>query len=151
MKCQYCGGSLELEDRFCPHCGRPNELAASQVEDMQHYESEFEFDTAETEAKNQTGKLSGVSVRVIVIIVMVILIGINIYVSGNAYRIIRMYREHAANVKYDEYSKIIDKKLENGDYRAVHAFIENNNISTYDTQYDKYYMILINIYRRVFL
>ncbi len=136
MKCQYCGGSLGLEDQFCPHCGRPNELAANHIKDMQHFESEF--NTTEIDVKNQARKWSGISVRAVVLIVMVILIAINTYVCGNAYRIIRMHREHVANLKYDEYSKTIDKKLANGEYRAVNSIIENNNIDTYETKYEKY-------------
>lgn len=42
MKCEFCGGTLSLENEYCPHCGRPNEHARKHIEDMRHYDSVYE-------------------------------------------------------------------------------------------------------------
>ena len=41
MKCKYCGNNLNIEDKFCPYCGRPNPFAQKHQEEMERYEKDY--------------------------------------------------------------------------------------------------------------
>ena len=41
MKCNNCGAPLQLNQKFCPNCGSPNEQALKHVNDMENYDKKF--------------------------------------------------------------------------------------------------------------
>lgn len=41
MKCQYCGSNLEIDNSFCPYCGKENPIAKKHREDMDAYSKEY--------------------------------------------------------------------------------------------------------------
>ena len=41
MKCQCCGGNLNIEDKFCPQCGILNPFAVKHQEEMERYEDDY--------------------------------------------------------------------------------------------------------------
>ena len=41
MKCKNCGAPLNLNVKFCPNCGTPNEEAAKHIKDMENYGRKF--------------------------------------------------------------------------------------------------------------
>lgn len=41
MKCKYCGSNLEIDNAFCPYCGKENPVAKKHREDMAAYSKEY--------------------------------------------------------------------------------------------------------------
>ena len=65
MKCEFCGGTLSLEEEYCPHCGQANKHAKQHIKDMRHYQGKFE--NTEKYVRNKATTYSEVSVRAIII------------------------------------------------------------------------------------
>ena len=57
MKCEHCGYNLQLEDRFCPYCGKPNPFAAQHQREMEQRQE------AEKTAASLRGKVIIVATR----------------------------------------------------------------------------------------
>lgn len=140
MKCPYCGNPLDLDDNFCSHCGRANEKAREHIENMQRYQSEF----AETkeDVYRTTERYKGTSVRAMVIAVLLILNVIVAIIFGDAYGIVRSIEQDKSEKHYDEYSVIMDEYLEEGEYHAFYAFVEEHRIRTYDSKYERYEQVI---------
>ena len=68
MKCQYCGGTLDLEDRFCKHCGQVNTVASEHVQEMEKYQQEFE--QTRRYVHEQTAGYNSLGIRVVTIAVL---------------------------------------------------------------------------------
>lgn len=41
MKCNNCGAPLQLDQKFCPNCGSPNEQGLKHANDMENYNRKF--------------------------------------------------------------------------------------------------------------
>ena len=87
MNCKYCGGTLSLEDHFCPHCGKPNEHAKQHAKDMEAYKSRF--DTTQGEVYKVTRNYSEITAHAVIITVLVVLILVVLFVTRSAYAIKR--------------------------------------------------------------
>lgn len=137
MKCKYCGGNLDLEHKFCPHCGRPNELAQQHIRDMEKYRGEF--DRTQQDVYRHASRWSGIAARAIILAVIVVMFFIMAFVTQNAWSIKSEHMTKSANRHYAEYSAQLDKYLENMDYRGFSSFLDYHQIDTYDPTYNKYY------------
>ncbi len=143
MKCDFCGGPLSLEDERCPRCGQPNKHARRHIEDMRHYKGEFE-DTKK-HVYEKTKRYTQLAVRAVILSVLVIL-SVGMYVlADNAYSIVRDWKRSSANRKYEEYSRIMDGYLEEGEFRAFNAFREAHEIGSYGDAYSERYGSIIPV------
>lgn len=139
MKCKYCGGNLGLEDAFCPHCGKPNELAQKHVQDMQKYSGEF-AETRENVYKT-TRRFSGVAVRLIILAVLIVATFVMFLLANNAGTIVRDEKERVARKNADAYQEKIDEMIMEGDYRELADFVKANYINFWIHEYDAYMRI----------
>lgn len=136
MKCEHCGGNLSLNDKYCPHCGCINEQARRHVEDMERYEGEFEQTKDEVYA--HTRRFTQVSVRIVIIVVLFAVILVLVMIGQNISSLQYNYERARAEGRFDEYSKVLDQMLADGDYLGFNYYIEAHNIATYDGKYEKY-------------
>lgn len=136
MKCQYCGGNLSLEDEYCPHCGKPNENAIQHIKDMKHYQSDYE-DTR-SHVYTITKNYSGITVRAVIIAVLVILVVVFAVVNAESYSIKYGLRQSEAKRKAVQYSKQLDKYIEEENYFAFWSFCEAHNIDGYRDSFEAY-------------
>ena len=72
MKCQGCGYNINIEDKFCPHCGRPNDFALEHNESMEKFEEEFrstkeEVVTNSKRFNSYTGKITIIALLALLI------------------------------------------------------------------------------------
>ena len=122
VNCKNCGAPLSLNDAYCPHCGKPNELAKRHIRDMQQFRGEFE-ETKE-EVIRQTRRISAVSVRIALISVMIVL-SILCYIFGsNAWSMIRNAGRRNSRANAEEHLARIEEMLQNEEYRDLAAYIE---------------------------
>ncbi len=141
MKCKYCGGNIGLEDKFCPYCGKPNELAQQHVRDMRQYSDEF----AETkrDVYRTTNLFSGAVVRVIILAVLIVAIVAVLYLTENAYSFARDAKERDARRNAATYTKQIDDMLAEEDYRGIANFAEAHYINSWLSEYEAYEQIIV--------
>ncbi len=138
MKCEYCGGTLSLENEYCPYCGRPNEHARKHIEDMRHYDSVYEETKGDVYAV--TKNYAEVSIRVVALAVILILIFVFIWIGGNAYSVRRNIGARYAAVRHKAYTEQMEEYLENKEFRDFSAFCSRHQISGYgyDSKHHEY-------------
>lgn len=145
MKCDYCGGTLSLENESCPHCGRPNPHARQHIEDMRRYEGEFERTKKYVYDKTKT--YTQIVVRMIILAALVIL-SVGLFVlADNAYSLLRDWERNKSEKKYSEYSQILDGYLEEENFRAFVSFCEAHNLESYHDAYAAKYQRVIWVSR----
>lgn len=139
MKCEFCYGTLTLEDEYCPYCGKPNAAAKQHIEDMKHFKGEFE--STQKYVKEKTGLFSQITVRVVIITVLMILIVAALVLMNSAWNIVRGMKRSYAEDHFREVTATMDRYLEERDYSAYDAYCSANNIRFYDSEhfakYDK--------------
>lgn len=140
MNCKYCGGNLSLEDRFCPHCGKPNEHAQQYVKDMEEYKSRF--DTTQGDVYKVTRNYSEITAHAVIITVLVVLCLVVLFVTRNTYSIRRNVHDLQAKKHHKEYTAKMDQYLEDEDYLGFHAFCEARDIRVYTEGYESYAVIM---------
>ncbi len=136
MKCEFCGGNLSLEHKFCTHCGAVNKHAQQHFKDMQRFKGDFE-ETREN-VYEVTGKYKGIVVRAALIAMLLIMVIVCIIIYSDAYSIKLKFHEYQANWNYDSYSRVINQYMEEENYQALSAFCTAKDISGYERKYKKY-------------
>ncbi|MCM1026217.1 MAG: hypothetical protein NC432_07260 [Roseburia sp.] len=137
MKCEYCNGTLSLEDAVCPHCGRPNRHAEKHIEEMQRYAGEFE--NTKRYVQDKTSGYAEIVVRVVILSVLAVLSLVFFIIGRNAGDIMWNAEKIRAEMRFEEYSRILDEYLEDEDYLMFNAFCLERGIRTYDSAYGEKY------------
>ena len=71
MKCEYCGANLQIEDAYCPNCGRENPHYRQHRADMEAYREDYL--STKDEVLENAARISRRTVRITVIAVLVAL------------------------------------------------------------------------------
>mgnify|MGYP007081514319 FL=1 len=143
MKCEYCGGSLSLEDEYCPHCGQPNKHAKQHIKDMRRFQGEFEDTRNYVYEKTKT--YTEMTVRVIIIAVLIILIVVTSIARVRSWKIVDSLREGSAAMHYAGYSKVMDQYLVEEDYVDFYQYCLEKNIRYYKGAYEEQYGRVIQL------
>lgn len=143
MKCEYCGGSLSLEDEYCPHCGQPNKHAKQHIKDMRRFQGEFEDTRNYVYEKTKT--YTEMTVRVIIIAVLIILIVVTSIARVRSWKIVDSLREGSAAMHYAGYSKVMDQYLAEEDYVDFYQYCLEKNIRYYKGAYEEQYGRVIQL------
>ncbi len=126
MKCEFCGGNLSLEDKYCPHCGQINKHSQEHIREMGHFRKRFE--STQNRVYGVTHAYTQLTVRIALICILIVLIILAVMLGTNAYSVMRDIRERNSNRKFDEYSEVMDSYLEKGEFAEFHYFCESNQI-----------------------
>lgn len=143
MKCEYCMGTLSLEDEYCPHCGQPNKHAKQHIKDMKRYQSEFE--NTRQYVYEKAGRYTDTTVRVIVIAILIVLIMATFLIGANSWSIRSSWQSASANRHYAKYSEIMDQYLAEEDYLGFNTFCNENYIRSYEEPYREKYCLVMQI------
>ncbi len=151
MKCKYCGGEVSLEEKFCPHCGKPNEFATEHIKDMEHYKDEF--DKTKKEVVANARKTSDLAVRIVIIAVLSAVIIVSLIASHSSYYIANVIKGKMAEANSKQNISQMEEYLDNGQYLEFEEFVDTHQIRMYDNDYSKYYRIsvLTRSYEQIFL
>lgn len=135
MKCNYCGYNLNIEDIYCPHCGKKNDHAAKHAADMEKFNKEFEETKEEVIANSK--KFNNRTARIAIICVLVALIAVNIGLISNTYTLEHaiIQRKHAK--EYKVHAAVLDKYEEDRAYEDICEYFTANRLS-YTDQFDEY-------------
>ncbi len=150
MKCKFCGAILSIEDEYCPHCGMVNEEARKHVEDMKHYEKEFE-ETKENVYKATT-QYTKRTTKVIVIAIMLVINIALFWASDNAYGLQSDFLRWKAVQSADKHREVLDTYLEEEKFIEFYEYTYTNRISTWELEFETYHQldVLCNNYASIY-
>lgn len=69
MKCKNCGSNLEIENAYCPYCGRENPFAKKHRDDMKKYASDYNSTKDEVISRSRNVNTKAVKAAVIALTV----------------------------------------------------------------------------------
>ena len=130
MKCPNCGGSMGLEDAFCPYCNTPNTMAVQHQTDMAHYRNEYERTQADVMEK--TSFLQRHGSWLVVLVVLLVLLVVGVVLQFSAWDIGYSIRESRAEQSAAEDSAVLDAYLEQGEYGKFAGYYGSNDIYIVD-------------------
>lgn len=125
MHCRYCGGSVALTDKICPHCGRDNPIGQQYQKDTDKYQAKT--DTADQYISEQKLNTVKFLVRGIIMAVLVVT-----FISGVVYLLRHdSYFEiqSGAAKREDEVKANLDRYWEDEDYYSFFNYAESINIA----------------------
>ena len=131
MKCEYCGHSLNIEDKFCPACGRPNPLAVQHRKDMEQYKNKYE--ETRRDVIKKTRKAAGINVPVIILAVLLLLCVASGIFRVRAWDIGYDIREKNIGQRSEEYKARLDEYLKDGDYILFAGYWNDKNLYMVDS------------------
>ena len=148
MKCQYCGGDVSLDDRFCPYCGRRVDQAERHQKEMEAYEGRFEETREEAlkKADNAGGGLAtAVGIRLVILAVLIVAM-IVIGTRYDSYEVNQRRQEKEITTNEQQYKALIEQLLEDRDYAQLAALERRRNITDSDLYSDYKYIIYASDY-----
>ena len=158
MKCDSCGYNLNIEDKFCPHCGSKNIYAAKHSEDMEDFNRKFE--ATKEEVISNTRRFSEMNVKITIIAVLVALIAVAIIVAFRAddirysrqkKEILRNENRYIEQIKCYEADRNIDDLYAYMDDNKL-GYVSEGQLRNYSGVYNvSYYYINIESMLRILI
>lgn len=130
MKCQYCGNNLNIEDKFCPYCGRSNPFAVKHQEEMERYEKDYQ--KTKKEVLEQSSRFNRRTVKITVIAVLVALIAISCFLLAKSYDIRWWNMERSIASEAETHRQAVQQLMEARDYQALCSYVSENRITYTD-------------------
>lgn len=131
MKCEGCGNNLNIEQKFCPYCGRPNPFAIKHQKDMEQYEKEF------TETKQgverATASFTGMIARITVVLLLVVLTIFFTYMKNQGVYSLNHARKEADLEKNGKkYAEVMDDLEKNDQWKKMVDYFYAHDLSYSD-------------------
>ena len=126
MKCSSCGANLQIDNEFCPYCGKQNMIAKKHREDMKRYETNYRRTREEVignskKFNQRTFKITAIAVTLTVLLIAIGLIPIS---ERLGYKHMREEGRRRA----EESEKMLEYYINNDDYAGYRAYIVDNNL-----------------------
>ncbi len=136
MKCNYCGYNLDIEDAFCPHCGKKNRHVEKHAADMAKYDTEFKKTKAEVISNSR--RFNGITARIAILCGMVALVALMGLMVANKWEI-RDWANERKIVKNERlYRQSLDQYEENREYMKLASYMQFYKLG-YSKTFDEYY------------
>ena len=138
MKCGYCGNNLNIEEKFCPYCGKENTFAKEHQESMEHYDADYT--ATKEDVYEETRRFKTKTIRITILAVMIaVAAGLFILaMSADDLKYSRMQKSIEANS--GKYKAEINALMDARDYLAVDEYFDAKHIS-YSTPMEEYYAV----------
>ncbi|MBQ1896028.1 MAG: zinc ribbon domain-containing protein, partial [Clostridia bacterium] len=117
MKCPYCNNNLNIEDKYCPYCGKENKFAKEHQESMEHYEADYTATKQDVIA--ETKRFQTKTIRITILAVMAAIAAGFFILAMSADDISYSRREKAVIAKSAHHKAAINALMEDRDYLAV--------------------------------
>lgn len=135
MKCNYCGANLNIEDVFCPHCGKKNEHVEKHVQDMDKYQKRFE--ATKREVLENSKRFNGFTARIMIVCVLIVLCIVMGIMASMSYEIRTAINNRSINKHKAEHIAKIEQFEADRDYNGLYNYINFNRI-TFSGVLDEY-------------
>ena len=140
MKCKYCGNNLNIEDKYCPYCGKANPFAKKHQQEMDRFARDYE--ETKQDVLEESSRFNRKTVRITIIAVLVALIAVAFILVVKADDIRYWQEDRAIETRADEHSANIESLMADRDYTAVYHYMNDNHLTysralrKYDAVYD---------------
>ena len=135
MKCEYCGANLQIEDAYCPNCGRENPHYKKHREDMMAYQEDYR--STRDEVLENAARLSRRTVHITVIAVLVALCAAAFVLCLMSYDIQELRRERDISRNYAAYETRLQDYMQADDPAGLYEYASANRL-TYSRGMDEY-------------
>ena len=125
MKCRYCGASVNLTDKVCQSCGKPNPLGMKYEQDSREYEKQVENVSKEIGKDRQylvKMFVRGVWIIILIIVLIVSFVCMVKNENGNKSQI-------KAAKEYGVISETLDNYWDDEDYYSFYNYARSKNIA----------------------
>lgn len=139
MKCNYCGYNLEIEDKFCPYCGKPNEHVKQHTADMEKYAKDY--DSTKREVIANSRRFNNKTARIAIICALVALCAINVMLTLNMGDIYNARQEKRALKNKAVHMAQIAEYESDCDYMNLQLYMMKYNLGYREpfSEYNKVY------------
>ncbi len=138
MKCPYCNNNLNIEDKFCPYCGKENQFAKEHQESMEQYDADYSATKKDVIA--ETKRFQTKTIRITILAVMAAVAAAFLILAMSADDINYSRREKAVLAKADRHKAALNALMEERDYLAVDEYLDANHMS-YARGFEEYYAV----------
>ena len=126
MKCQCCGGNLNIEDKFCPQCGILNPFAVKHQEEMERYEHDYRQTKEDMLKRSSIYNRRNLKITIIAVLITLIVACAFVFQSADDIRWSMKEKSIASNA--ETYRNNINRFIEDEDYLSLYAYIDTNRI-----------------------
>ena len=146
MKCNNCGAPLQLNQKFCPNCGSPNEQALKHVNDMENYDKKFNRTRSKVISNSKWFVKNITPIAVVMLSAIVLAAALIANNSMLGYRLAENSNKKYNKEHNDEIQIQLRELLDNEDYGTLYELYETADriIITDDYKYgwSSFYSIL---------
>lgn len=140
MKCEFCSGSLTIEDAKCPHCGTDNPYYQAHRKDMAEYSEQYLETKKKVEDRTERFTQKSFFITVIAVLVTLNLIAILLLNNVDSINYDRMIDQKTKNA--DQLAGAISTLEADGNYAAMDAFGINYYLFSRGTALEEYREVL---------
>ena len=144
MKCEYCGNNLQIEDKVCPFCGKPNPFAKQHQKEMDRFSRKFEKTRADV--LEQSARFNRKTVRITILAVLVALCAVLAFLCARADDIRYDRQERAVERKAPQIRAAVDEMMEAGDPCGLYRYVSVNHYSYTDALREYDAVISVSMY-----
>ena len=101
MKCQCCGGNLNIEDKFCPQCGILNPFAVKHQEEMERYEHDYRQTKEDMLKRSSIYNRRNLKITIIAVLITLIVACAFVFQSADDIRWSMKEKSIASNAETD--------------------------------------------------
>ena len=126
MKCTSCGSNLEIDNAFCPYCGKENPVAKKHREDMAAYSKEYAATKKEVidnsrKFNKKNFKITVIAATVAAVLATILFCAFCEHLSYEHYRNERIKRTK-------DYKPEIERYVKEADFFALAGLISEENL-----------------------
>ena len=131
MKCDFCGSNMELEQLYCPNCGKKNTHAARHQQDMQRYK--HEFNVTKEEVIGNSRRFNTRTALITIICVLTALSACCFLASSYSYEIRQYITDRKIAADKEEHVKKITEMMSDRDYNGLYHYVRHNRLEYSDS------------------
>ena len=137
MKCNNCGAPLQLDQKFCPNCGSPNEQGLKHANDMENYNKKFNRTRSKVISNSKWFVKNITPIAVVMLSAIVLAVALIANNSMFGYRVTERDNKRYNKTHNDEIQVQLKELLDNEDYGTLYELYNSADrlIMTDDNKY----------------
>ena len=137
MKCNNCGAPLQLDQKFCPNCGSPNEQGLKHANDMENYNKKFNRTRSKVISNSKWFVKNITPIAVVMLSAIVLAAALIANNSMFGYRVTERDNKRYNKTHNDEIQVQLKELLDNEDYGTLYELYNSADrlIMTDDNKY----------------
>ncbi len=126
MKCEFCGSNIEIEQLYCPNCGKKNTHAEKHQREMQKYKQEFK--RTRDEVIGNSKRFNTKTALISIVCVLAALCACCFLALSYSYEIRSYFQDKRIAAEKDKHVKNVEKMMSEHDYNDLYFYIRYNKL-----------------------